>query len=156
IPDLQQIAFEQACSRMILSGATLTVVGVSAFLTLKTIDLQQSRATSFVETLSTFLSALDGRFALYRGLLGLIFAGIFFAKRKSIFRRKGISNTEVALFLLIALIVLVRAHISHAAASQLLPNFSVFVTAVHLLAKEFWVGVLIAMTFVLMPVLIKL
>jgi hypothetical protein len=48
---------------------------------------------------------------------------------------------------------LARARVSHAAASHILPTFSVVINAVHLLAKEFWIGGLIALAVVLMPVL---
>jgi putative copper export protein len=155
IPDIAQGSFERACNRMALAGGVLVVAGVATFLTLKTFDLQQSRSTGFSETAATFLSTVDGRFALYRGLLGIGFVTIFLHARKRIFRSERISTTEAGLLVVLILIILDRARVSHAAASHLLPGFSIFVNTLHLVSKEFWVGSLIATTFLLMPILIR-
>jgi hypothetical protein len=46
-----------------------------------------------------------------------------------------------------------RARVSHAAASHFHPDFSILMNAVHLLAKEFWVGGLMALGLILLPIL---
>src|SRR5262249_12439798 len=118
---------------------------------LKTLDLEGSRATSFATTLQTFLQTVDGRFAVYRLILGLAFGIYYFAVRKKIFASNTYSMHEGILAGLMAIILLDRARVSHAAASHFHPDFSILMNAVHLLAKEFWVGGLIALSLILMP-----
>jgi copper transport protein len=151
IPDLQQSKFESASSSAVAFAALLMTFGISSFLILKTVDLQQSRSATFAEAFLTFLSTVDGRFAVYRGVLAVLFVAIFSKARNSIFKRDRTWNGVAVLFILVALMILLRARVSHAAASVFLPNFSILVNALHLLAKEFWIGCLIALTVVLMP-----
>jgi len=151
-----QPTFERNCSLMIIAGTLFIVAGVVAFLVLKTVDLQQNRSTGFLETLVTFVTTVDGRFALYRAGLGIVFAAIFFAVRKNIFKCGRLTGSEIVLFVVTALMLLARARVSHAAASHFHPNFSIFVNAVHLLSKEFWVGGVMAFTFTLVPILNRL
>jgi methionine-rich copper-binding protein CopC/putative copper export protein len=149
----QRAAFERSCKCMVGVGAALITVGVVVFLILKTLDLEGSRATTFVSTLQTFIGTVDGRYAAYRLILGAAFGMYFFATRKRIFASSGLTLHEGVLAGLLALTLLDRARVSHAAASHFHPEFSILMNAVHLLAKEFWVGGLLALSLILMPIL---
>ena len=151
-----QPAFEHAFSRMAIVGAAFAIAGIGFFLILKTRDLQQDRATSFSDTLGTFAGTVDGRFALYRAALALAFLVMLLIAKKTIVRSKRFVTAELILWALMALIMLARARVSHAAASHLMPNFSIVINALHLLSKEFWIGILIATTFLFFPLLIRL
>jgi copper transport protein len=151
----QHAAFQRACMLLIAAGTVLIVAGVAAFLTLKTLDLQRSRLTTFQESFAVFLATVDGRFALHRALFGILFGAVFFAARRRIFPSTRISKPEIGLFVLACLMILSRARVSHAAASHIMPHFSILVNAVHLLSKELWIGMLTALTFAFVPVLVK-
>ena len=149
----QKAAFERSCHYMVGVGAALIAVGVVVFLILKTLDLQGSRATAFVSTLQTFIGTVDGRYAVYRLILGAAFGMYFFTTRKRIFASTGFTLHEGVLAALLAFTLIDRARVSHAAASHFHPDFSILMNAVHLLAKEFWVGGLLALSLILMPLL---
>jgi len=149
----QSEAFERACHYTVAVGTAFITIGVVAFLILKTLDLQGSRATSFASTFQTFVGTVDGRFAVYRLILGVAFAVYFVVRKKRIFESATFSLNEGVLAALIALTLLDRARVSHAAASHFHPNFSILMNAVHLLAKEFWVGGLMALSLLLLPIL---
>ncbi len=149
----QSAVFERACQYVVSAGIVFIVLGVIVFLILKTLDLEVSRATSFATTFQTFLQTVDGRFAVYRLILGLAFGIYFFAVRKSIFASRTYSMHEGILAGLVAIILLDRAMVSHAAASHFHPDFSILMNAAHLLAKEFWVGGLMALSLILVPVI---
>ena len=140
-------------SRAGVVGVALIVVGAGAFLILKTLDLEQLRVTDFVTTFKVFVGTLDGLHALIRMGLALVFAVVFFVSRRRIFTNERIGVKEIVLFLIAFLMVLSRSRVSHAAATNFFPSFSIFITSVHLLSKELWIGGLVVFTTVLLPVL---
>lgn len=167
---------------LILTGWFLILIGVGSHLVLKTLDLEQLRGTDFITTFKVFARTLDGTHALVRVALGSVFAGFFFAARKKLFAplevsaisphrgnstplvsrpvlltgfAEKISVRQGILFLLLSLMALSRARVSHSAAGSF-PSLSVGISALHLLAKEFWIGGLLVMTTVFMPALRKM
>ncbi len=137
---------------LILIGTTLIVAGCIAFIVIKTFDLEQLQGTEFSPTLRVFLSTVDGRFALYRAILACLFAGVFLKKRRGIFSSEKFTKVEVALLSLFILIIINRSRVSHAAASHFLPNFSIFMNAVHLFFKEIWIGGVLAFSALFLPI----
>lgn len=134
-------------------GFLFIAAGIIALLVLKTLDLEALRSTDFVTTLQVFIGTPDGMHALIRGGLAAVFLVLFFIIRASIFREGRIGAGEAALFFLIFLMALSRARVSHSAATPFHPNFSIFITSLHLLSKASWVGSLFAFSLVFIPVL---
>lgn len=87
-----------------------------------------------------FLVTVAGRFTLHRMALAILFF-VLSAIRKDIRWQKGMLT-----FLVIVMAVL-RARVSHAAASEFLPMMGIGVNAIHLLAKDAWIGLLMAYLF---------
>lgn len=153
--DLDNASFEKRFTILISIGILLIAVGVASFIIIKTFDLQQLRFGTFFEVLKTFLGTVDGSWALGRGILGIIFLAIFFATRRQIFSSEKASSFKLMLWGLLALILLDRARVSHAAASHFYPSFSIFVNFLHLAFKEFWVGGLIVISTLFLPLFSK-
>lgn len=148
-------SFEKRFVAFIGAGIIFIVLGVASFIVIKTFDLQQLRSADFSTTLAILLDTVDGSFALYRAILGFAIGIVFFVARKLIFRSERFTKTEVVLAILLSLMLLDRARVSHAAASHFYPSFSIFINFLHLLFKEFWVGGLIALTTLFLPALAK-
>jgi putative copper export protein len=102
------------------------------------------------------VQTVDGRFAVYRLILGLVFGIYFFAVRKRIYGARTFTMHEGVLAAVMTIVLIDRARVSHAAASHFHPDFSILMNAVHLLAKEFWVGGLIALSLILMPTIVRI
>ncbi len=133
------------------AGIAFTLIGVASFLIIKTFDLQMLQGGNFLTTLHTLLVTVDGRYALYRGILALLFGILLVYSQKHILASRKMTPHEWALLLVFILIMLDRARVSHAAASHFLPNFSILINAVHIFFKEMWVGSVIAFTALLLP-----
>lgn len=131
---------KKTISYVITTGATLVIFGAILFLILKTFDLIQLRAESFSDTLNIFLNTVDGKYALVRGLLGVLALVTFWVFRKDILKGGWKQKGLITLVVFVAAMILIRARVSHAAASHFLPIFSILVNAFQLFFKEVWVG----------------
>lgn len=131
------------------AGALLALAGADVYFMLKTQDLAAIRAASFFETAGVFFGTLDGRHAALRAMLALAALVVLVAARGGDARRAA--KADKALLVLALLMVADRARVSHAAASHFLPWFSVGINALHLAAKEFWTGGLVAMAVAVLP-----
>lgn len=147
---------QRGFSAVIVLGSLCVLLATVSFIVLKTFDLQQLRVGDFATTLKTFLSTVDGHYALVRGGLVLLLGGIFLAFRKSIFKAEQITKTEWVLLALVVLMILIRARVSHAAASHFHPSLSIFLTALQLFGKELWVGGLVVFAGIVAPFLLRL
>lgn len=136
---------------LVALGALAAVAGVAWFIALKSLGLASLRGSGFFDGFSTFLQTTDGSYAAARAALGILFAGVFFAFRRRIFAGARTSLVEWVLFALLLAAIVMRARVSHAAASLFLPEFSIFVNAVHLFFKELWAGLLAAVVFAFVP-----
>lgn len=143
---------ERKALSLILIGTTLIVAGTIAFIIIKTFDLQQLQGTKFTETLRVFLSTVDGRFALYRAILAVMLGSIFLTKHRNVVSSEKFTRVEITLCALFILIIINRSRVSHAAASHFLPNFSIFINAVHLFFKEMWIGGILAFSALFLPI----
>lgn len=140
-------------TKLILIASFLVIIGTVSYLVLKTLELQQLQNLTPLLSLQTFITTTAGKFALYRTILAIVFLAVFLGTRQKFSTEKRVSKTEVFLWVIILLIALARARVSHAAASHFYPNFSIFVNFIHLLAKNLWVGGLIAMSMLFLPVI---
>ncbi len=129
-------------------GIMCILAGVISLLILKTLDLEQLRSTAFVPTFRIFVQTLDGMHALLRGALALLFGALFFFWRQKD-KKQSLSTKEIILMLVIAGMALSRVRVSHSAATAFFPRISIIITAVQLLAKELWVGGLVALISVI-------
>lgn len=105
----------------------------------KSLELASLQSISFAEALSIYLRSSVGTFLA----LTLVMSGLFFLIWIVFRKRLFVSPSPVVLATLGVIIIgimYLQSEISHAAASLFLPNLSVFVTFVHLAAKEFMVG----------------
>jgi len=147
--------FKKRFALFFLAGCALIFAGAASFFIIKTYDLGQLRAGSFFELFKIFATTVDGFHALLRGILGVIAAAIFLVFRKKVFGNQKISWPEFALLAVILVIMFSRALVSHAAASHFLPSFSIFVNFVHLFFKELWVGGIVAVAVLFLPLFRK-
>lgn len=159
--------FRKKFSQLTTIGISLIMIGAFFLILIKTLDLQQIKTNNFFGTLMAFLTTFGGRNALYRILLASALM-VFFIHAKDIFLTKFDKSSKKVnlyflkitigefIFLLIFLMMgFSRARVSLAAASPTLAIPSVFLTFVHLFFKELWIGVLIAVVFILFPIMAK-
>jgi len=123
-------ASSEKVSKYLLSGAGLVILSTLAFSLKKTVDF------GGLAIQHSFLGTELGHFTSYRFLLGLVCLGVWFWKGK---KKSG----QWICLGSVLLMILARARMSHAAASDVYPLFSVFINFVHLLAKETWAGIMI-------------
>ncbi len=147
---------ESRLAALIIGGIVFVFAGVASLLILKTLDLQQLRGEGFSATLQIFIKTLDGTHALVRAGLAAVFVIIFFVMRRRIFSSNKAGAGERVLLTLIFLMALSRARVSHSAATNFFPAFSILITAFQLLAKELWVGGLVALNIIFLPALSRL
>lgn len=138
-------------SRLIIAGLALVLLGTVSYLALKSINLQELQIASFWDALQSFVTTVAGKFTLYRLLAVGLFGVVFIVSRKKIFAAKRISGPEIILLLLLLLVGLFRARVSHAAASHFYPYASILINFVHLEAKSLWVGGLAAYLIMILP-----
>ncbi len=130
--------------RILIVGAMiLLIAGCLGFLVINSMNLAADRGTDLVTALQTFLLTVVGRFTVHRMILGIAACLLLLWALPSMLRSKKITETEWILWALMIAIVILRARISHAAASEFLPTFSIGINAVHLLFKDLWIGGLI-------------
>ncbi len=146
-------AFEKRFALLIYSGIILIFIGVASYLILKTLDLEQLQNADFPATFRVFIQTTSGAYACYRVVLAFLFAAAFLIAKKAIFNESRKSKGVAVLFALIILILLDRTRVSHAAAAHFHPTLAIFIHAVHLFFKEFWVGAPIAFLVLFMPFL---
>lgn len=130
-----------------LAGAGLIVAGVFLYLLQKAGDLSAVQATPFSTAFMQFLSTVAGSMAAYRGGLAVLFLLLFLPMRRML--RRPLAMT--LLFAVVLAMMFLRARVSHAAASDFLPSFSVSINFLHLIAKSLWVGSLVSLIFLVFP-----
>ncbi len=144
--------FSRRFNLAVIGGFVLVLLGGISYLIYKANDLSYLQETSFQEAFSSFLSTTAALYTIYRMVGAALVVGIFEFRKKSIFASHKIIETEWVIFIVLALIDLARAKVSHAAASNFAPDFSVAVNFIHLFFKDIWIGGLFAMLFLLSPI----
>ncbi|OGZ45758.1 MAG: hypothetical protein A3C84_00590 [Candidatus Ryanbacteria bacterium RIFCSPHIGHO2_02_FULL_48_12] len=123
-----------------IAGALLVVVGTCFYVLKQAYALRELQHIDWLAALTAFSSTVSGTYALWRGVLGGIFLLIFLGRWRAVVAASKATYIEYALFIVVLGMALLRARVSHAAASHLWPEFSILVNGIHLLAKNFWVG----------------
>jgi putative copper export protein len=114
----------------------------------KSTELATLQSTTLLDALFVYIQSSVGTFSALKLIGALIFVLLF-----GIYRKKILRLPTIGLYILFAVlfgILAMQAYVSHAAASFFYPMTSVFITLVHLAAKELIVGGL----FVLMACMV--
>ena len=138
---------------LFLLGCILALVGGFAYLFYKANDLASLQETTFQAAWVSFITTTSALYTVYR-MLGAAFLLIaFLVMQKRFLSAERTSNIEYAFFVVLTLIDLSRARVSHAAASTFAPAFGVLMNFVHLLFKDVWIGGIIALVVLLSPLI---
>lgn len=140
-------------SLLLIFCFSLVSAGILLYLVYKAGSLSDSNAQGLLANLQAFLSTASAKYSLYRLFLVSAAVAVYFTYRKKIIESSKIIPAEWFIFALLALTVLLRAAVSHAAASNFLPVFSVAVNAGHLFFKDVLIGGLFGLLFVLPPII---
>lgn len=145
--------FEKWMRHLAGAAAVFIVTGVAAYILLESRALAIDQASSFSQALSQFVATVTGRYALYRAGVGILLSILLFRAIPSMLRAKRMIAMEGLLWILLMVDILLRARISHAAASGFLPDISILMNAVHLLFKDLWIGGLVIFCIGFLPFL---
>ncbi len=138
-----------------LCGGLLVVGGAGAYLAVQAFSIGGQAAVGFLPALKIFLGTQAGGVALQRFLLGCVFLTVFLPFAPSMLRAKRITSTEYVLWGVLFLMFALRALVSHAAASNILPSLSIVINAAHLFGKDLWIGGVAAFVCVVLPGLLR-
>lgn len=105
----------------------------------KSAELALLQKTSFLESSLVYLNSSVGTFIAFKVVLITALCVVFVLFQKK-FWGSSSKTVFVVSLLLLGAVLYMQAYVSHAAASFFLPEFSVFVTFLHLAAKEFIIG----------------
>jgi len=125
--------------RLGLISAALIIAGALSYVVFQSMEAAGSLELSFVSAVALFSSTTAGTFALIRAGLGVALGVSFWRSR------------AVIPAILLGLMILARARMSHAAASEFQPALSILINAAHLAFKELWIGGIIVL-FILFSV----
>ncbi len=148
-----QAIFVSRMRWLILTAGLLIVAGGFGYLVLKTFNLAADQSVSFTHALRSFLGTVAGHYAALRIILGIILTSGLLLSLKKIIHSDRITKREIVFLILILTIDLLRARVSHAAASSFHPTFSILMNAIHLVSKDLWIGGLIVFVIAILPVL---
>ncbi len=129
------------------------LVGTVAYVLLKASLLAEVQSKAILTALPAFLGTVAGKLSLLLIFLVPVFAFLSKGILDALINRKRLTTRHVLALLCILAMSYAQARLSHAAASHLLPTFSVFVNLIHLFGKGLWIGSLTALAFVFLPVI---
>lgn len=141
-PEGKGKGFMKACCR---AGIALLFMGLAGSFVFQVVNFMTQTGQAFPDALSAVVSTSAGFSVLWRlasaAMLGI---GVWRWEREKPFGKP---------ILLIAIVLLagLRASLSHAAASLVLPELSIAMNAVHLLAKDLWIGGVIVFVAAYLP-----
>ena len=140
--------------RFLLSvGMGLILIGCISYFLLEGAALAADRGVSFSVSLRDFFSTVAGSFALTRLGVAALFFILWNVSQSEMLHAKRITSRMIFLFLLLFFIAMLRARVSHAAASHFLPALSILINAVHPPLPALWIGGLIAFVVTILPAL---
>ncbi len=137
---------------MIIAGIFLIALGTIGYVLFKSNTLAGNLDVTFAQALRSFVKTVAGRYTLYRLVGALLFGALFFVRPQSL-QGNLYSYRNFILLCLVALMAHMRAQVSHAAASEVLPGISIFVNFIHILFKELWIGGLVVYVTLFIPLL---
>lgn len=135
------------------AGGTLLLGGGAAYFILKAFNLAAVQESSIFAALPKYAGTTGGEMTI--ALFVCLFTFMFLGRgilSKFLFKERISWKHWIALLALLGLSY-TQARLSHAAASHILPTFSVFMNIPHLIGKGLWIGGLLALVFVFFPAL---
>ncbi len=127
-------------TQLVIVSFALLLIGGIATIVRKTSELAVLQNEGFGSTILTYLNSTVGSHIVLKVFIGALFTALFIVFRRKIFQSSTITAVEWVLMLLILCILYLQSSISHAAASHFYPELSVWITVIHLFAKEFIIG----------------
>ncbi len=135
--------FLRACVHLVSVGYLLFVAGGLLSIMHKSAELGALQKITVFEAITTYAGSSAGTYAILKLLAATVFLAVFLSIRKKL---PVFPTWAVALLgATLGTILYMQSHISHAAASLILPKFSIFVTFVHLAAKELVIGSIVVL-----------
>jgi methionine-rich copper-binding protein CopC len=125
-------------------GILFIVSGAALFLFVKANEIVGEGKT-FLLALGTISGTVAGKGAIARILLALSALAVFFFSPQKILLSRRLTVPQSLFEVALLAMAYIRAAVSHAAASHVVPQFSVFINWIHLVFKDLWVGMLIAL-----------
>jgi len=135
-----------------LLGTSFAIIGGIIQLLVKSTDLASVREMAFVTALPLYLKTVAGNATLFRVLAVFGVLSTFSLGWKSIIASKKITIWEIGIGTLMCVFAFFRAIISHATANPFHPHISIAVNFLHLIEKDIWAGITLALFLMaLMP-----
>jgi methionine-rich copper-binding protein CopC len=125
-------------------GVTASIVGAIWQIYIKGSELALLHSIAPTDAVYMYVQTSAGEATLYRMLAILIFGILFSCFRKQMFL-DSYSWRDALLFVPLLVFAYFRASVSHATANPFFPELSIFVNFVHLIDKDLWFGILIAL-----------
>jgi len=138
-------------ARMGAAAIALIVAGAISYLYLESATLRSLERGTLGSALGKLAQTVSGSFTIYRLILALLSAGLLagYVKASQATRKRLFWQLLIVCVLAMELL---RARVSHAAASHFYPTLSVAINFVHLVFKDLWVGVVIVVAYWLGPI----
>ncbi len=152
----EEDGFTKRIGWIIIACFILAAGGAIAYFVFKTNELKNLQQVAFAQAFWAFFTTLSARYTLYRLITVTVLSFTFLFSLKKILAREKLTKTEIFLFACLAIIDLMRARVSHAAASNFYPAMSVIINGIHLLFKDLWVGGALALLILWAPIIKKL
>jgi methionine-rich copper-binding protein CopC len=144
-------AFVPRWTLCVCLSLALLLIGSGAYIALQTQLLAQNGS---LHALRSVLGTATGSFAAYRAVCGIVFLALFLVLRKRLFSAGALRiSSIVILWLPLLAFAYLRARVSHAAASQAVPELSIFINFLHVLSKDGWIGASVVYCCFLLPFL---
>jgi len=125
-----------------LLGITLALIGALAHVLLKSSELATLNSLAFKDALPLYLATVSGSATVIRAGAVMVFALLFFVRRRAIMLASHITVSEGLLVIVLAVFSYFRAIVSHATANPFHPEIGVAVNFLHLIGKDLSAGLL--------------
>jgi methionine-rich copper-binding protein CopC len=127
------------------SGIGLALVGQALQFFIKAHDLSVLQEIPFGNGFAVYFATAAGSATAWRAAAIAVFAAIFYRWGRDIFALERVALPEFALAGALCVFAYFRAVISHATANPFYPELSLFVNFVHLIEKDVWAGIALAL-----------
>ncbi len=140
--------------RYFVAITTLLIVGVVSYVWLETGTLAEVQGLSMKTAFYEYLRTNGGVLSLILFVVALVLFPLGMSLVKNLAEGKLLLRTIIPAACLFLIGAYTQARLSHAAASDFLPEFSVLVNMIHLMGKGLWVGSILVLFFVFLPAFI--
>ncbi len=141
---------ERGYLSMLIVGAFLGIGGGVLQLYVKTLDLASLQAIALAPAFLSYIHTTAGMATIGRIFAVASLFVILLVGRKRITSASRITLYEVGMIFALLLFAYFRAKISHATANPFFPDLSIFVNIIHLVEKDIWFGILVALTLIVL------